>query len=203
MILAFGNKARHGKDTAASVVLNSGMQVKRVAFADALRKEITDATRQAGSLEKLFGSCVEPGVFIPKWVKLDKNPDMTDPLLPHGKHPFLMQWWGTNYRRTQDPDYWVKKWKEQVRNFDGIVVVSDLRFINEAKAIKSLGGYTVKIQRLNPDGSCYFDPDRDPGHLSEIELDEWNWDFLISAKSGQTDWLKKQVESLLEFVTSS
>lgn len=201
LILAFGNKARHGKDTAAAVVINSSkLPVKRVAFADALRQEITNATRKAGGSEELLGSCIEPGIEIPDWVKLDPNPDMTDPALPYGKHPLLMQWWGTNYRRSQDPDYWIKKWKDQVCNFDGIVVAPDVRFINEAAAVKSLEGYTIKIQRLNSDGSCYFDPYRDPTHASETDLDGWNWDFQLSAKSGQIEWLKKQVTSLLEYL---
>jgi hypothetical protein len=206
LILGFGNKARQGKDSAAAVVTEwafaKNIPVKRVAFADFLRKEVTQAVEDAGGLDMLLAKGPEPGIVIPSWVVLDKNPDMSDPLLPHGKHPKLLQWWGTEFRREQNPNYWVDKWRADAVGFSGIVVSPDTRFSNEAIAVVENGGYTINIRRLNEDGTQYFAADRPFDHPSEMALDSWNWDYRIIAKSGELDWLKTQVLGLVRNLIS-
>lgn len=60
----------------------------------------------------------------------------------------VLQWWGTEYRRGQDPDYWVKQTVERMTNAFASghsVVVDDSRFPNEREALKKLGGIEVYI----------------------------------------------------------
>lgn len=213
MILAFGNKARHGKDTACEAIkdfyarrrnqfyghglLPKIQDVRRVNFADELRREVTRAIDRAGSVHKLLSARID-GHILPEWVVADPSPDMGDPLLPHGKHPKLLQWWGTEYRRNEDPDYWVKKWFEQIDNFKGTVVTGDLRFLNEAKAVQYIGGKTINVTRLNVDGSKYYSSDRPMDHISEVELDGHNWDYYITCKTGQTALLGEQAITIAE-----
>lgn len=68
----------------------------------------------------------------------------------------LLQWWGTEYRRTQDESYWIKKaLKSNVKN----TVFTDVRFLNEALMILALGGIIIEIEGRR-DAAV-------PGHASE------------------------------------
>jgi hypothetical protein len=216
MIIGFGNKARYGKDTAADalvefyqaqkalaqahVLTTKIPNIKKVNFADALKREVTTAIKLHGSVEKLLYVGTDDGVEIPGWVMPDSNPPMNDPLCPFGKHSKLLQWWGTDYRRRQDSDYWVDKWEEQIDNFKGIVVVSDVRFQNEAKKIKALKGHLVNVTRVQKDGSRYVDPSRDQYHKSEVELDSYNWDYYIKVKDGDVALTGEQAITIAEYI---
>jgi hypothetical protein len=204
IVLGFGNKARQGKDTAAEAVVAFGLKndipVLKLGFADALRNEVTEAIRaNGGDVNDLLLNGPEPGISFPSWVIASPNPDMSDPLLPYGKHSKILQWWGTEYRRAQSENYWVDIVKQKVVGFNGVVAISDMRFINEAIATLELGGVTVNIRRLNEDGTQYFCTARDPGHQSETDLDDWNWDFRIIAKTGQGSFVKMQAVSVLKY----
>lgn len=216
MIIAFGNKARHGKDTCAQAVVDyynrksetfqlhgigKRVPVKHINFGDVLKKEVNDAIEAAGSAQALFNQGPQlGGPHFPDWVLMEEKPDMSDPKCPLGKYGKLLQWWGTEYRRTQDPDYWVKKWWESVKGYKGIVIASDLRFENEANAIQQASGHTVNVYRMNQDGSKYTDPTRDSNHRSEIELDNYNWDFYLTARTGQSALLGEQAVTLAEYL---
>ncbi len=67
-----------------------------------------------------------------------------------------------------------------------IIIISDLRFVNEAVAINSLGGQLVKINRNVPRGT-------DP---AEIDLMNWDiWDHIID-NNGTLNELNKKVITL-------
>lgn len=85
----------------------------------------------------------------------------------------LMQWWGTEYRRAQDDEYWLKKlwnWASsafQIHEGKWILLfVPDDRFPNEQAHLEhTLGAYTVRVDR----------PSVDTGdtHPSECALDSY------------------------------
>lgn len=70
-------------------------------------------------------------------------------------------------RECFDPDHWVKAWKSTVQNetigFD-IVLTDDVRFDNEAEAVKSVGGKIVYIE--SPGKNLTRDT-----HISEAGID--------------------------------
>ena len=218
MILAFGNKARHGKDTACEAILNyytglnkelakhygspvGSTRVKRVNFADALKQEVNKGIEQTGSIENLLAEMRKSNLFqVPDWVQPEPIPGMDDPQCPLGKHPKVLQWWGTEYRRAENQNYWIDKWKEQVSNFKGIVVCGDLRFWNEAEGVKELGGYTVNVERLNPEGTRFFATDRQKDHISETQLDGFNFDFYIKVATGHVALVEQQAITLAEYL---
>ncbi len=201
IIISFGNKSRQGKDTAVEGIKEwcerHDFPVLHVNFGDALKIEVTDGIREAGSVEDLI---LQMG--MPSWVVPTPNAEL-EPLSPYGKHVKVLQWWGTEYRRSQNPNYWVDKYTEKVLKFDGVVVTSDTRFVNEAINILELGGYNANARRLNEDGTQYFDPSRPANHISEIELDDWNWDFRIIAKTGEGSLVKLQAAQILKHVMAS
>lgn len=208
LVLGLGHKARHGKDSFARAVedyygmlsaatikhgVGRPVIVQRIAFATALRKETnkwlsTDEGRLWASGEQhlvyipeVVNGVADGRFAIPSWVVPDPNPEISIDT-PLGKHPKLLQWWGTEYRRAQDSQYWVKQWKATINPQADVVVTTDMRFKNEAAAIKEVGGYTVNVVRLNQDGSIYVDPSRPATHPSEIDLDGYNYDFAIHSK---------------------
>jgi hypothetical protein len=63
----------------------------------------------------------------------------------------ILQWWGTEYRREQDPDYWVKRardfYHQQLEAGASGLVNCSVRFVNEAQWVREEGGAVVRIQR--------------------------------------------------------
>jgi hypothetical protein len=138
-------------------------------------------------------------VILPHWVTPDPNPEVNE-RAPHGKHPKLLQWWGTEYRRTQDPEYWVKALVKGINPKADIVLVTDMRFENEATTIKKIGGYTVQVSRLNVDGTPFVDPMRPADHISEIQLGGYNYDFKITVKTGDLVLLEEWAITLVHYL---
>lgn len=201
IVLSFGNKSRNGKDTAAYGVKEWCDRHKfpylHVNFGDALKIEVTDAIREAGDVQVLITQ-----MGMPSWVQPTPNADL-EPLCPFGKHVKVLQWWGTDYRRAQNSNYWIDKRREKVVGFEGVVLASDMRFVNEAIDTIELGGYTANVRRLNEDGTQYFDPSRSAAHVSEIDLDSWNWDYRIIAKTGHAKVVKGQAKEILKFIIAT
>jgi hypothetical protein len=202
LIIGLGSKARQGKDSAAHAIQNyylnfnngfSGVTTGIFKFATALYQEVNKYLEVLTRTNK-FGRTLstedyswqnfyaERDVRIPEWVQPEPNAEVSE-LAPYGKHPKLLQWWGTNFRREQDADYWTKKLFVSIPNNIQIALITDVRFPNEAQGIKDRGGYLVNVQRINEDGSQYVAPDRPADHPSEVALDNWNWDAFIKSKN--------------------
>lgn len=171
LLIGLGHRARQGKNTAALAMLEAaplGSHARLFAFADALRAEVKTAIRQCGSAHNLVEGFKEMGL-MPDWVRAEYE----------GKQRSILQWWGTDYRRNQDPDYWTTR---LFRTFEvlqpDIAFVTDVRFPNEAKAIKAAGGYLVKCERLTaPDIEVHE-------HPSEAALDGYTgWNYYLRAET--------------------
>ena len=82
----------------------------------------------------------------------------------------LLQWWGTDVRRNEDPDYWIKKTAEEIDELPEYVrgaIIDDVRFPGEAQFIRNKAGQVVRIMPY--DG---WKGDQDTmGHESETALD--------------------------------
>jgi hypothetical protein len=147
-----------GKDFTLTALREMDIRFVRVSFADALRAEMT--------------------------VKL--NP--TDPFLFYTK-PYseevrrLLQWWGTDLRRADDPDYWVKKTEQfglKQAKLERWPVFTDVRFPNEADMIKRNGGIIVRVLapievRTERLGTI------PPNHASETAMDDYPVDMHITS----------------------
>jgi len=169
IIIGFGHKARNGKDTAVNAIIEArGGQydIRRYAFADELRSEI------AGQEANL---CQKHGVKYE----------------PDNRQRALCQFWGM-YRRKNDPFYWVNKVAARINTEKPqFALISDLRFENERIYIKSEGGITVRVIRLG-----FVNFAIDPNHISEVALDNAEFDFTISASS--VDELKSSAVEMFD-----
>lgn len=73
--------------------------------------------------------------------------------------------------RATDPHWFVRRWAERVRGVRPqiqTVVVDDVRFENEAEAVRSLGGHIVYLSRSDRESWMLPEPER--SHESEV----WN-----------------------------
>ena len=128
MLIGLVGKARSGKDTAADALVKA-FGAERYAFADPLKD----------MLEAAFGDKFREG-------------DRESPIPWLGKSPrHLMQTLGTEWgRELVHPDLWVllAESRRKVAEAKGVgMVVSDVRFLNEADWIMSSGGLLIEILR--------------------------------------------------------
>lgn len=224
LLLGFGSKARNGKDTAAEAIRDyyrtkaeharahvptwkGEVRTGIFKYADALYKEANEwlQTEEGRDWTK-FGATADiinatiDGFPLAQWVRPEPNAEISA-LAPYGKHPKLLQFWGTEYRRTNfGQDYWIKKTYASIPANLDIAMISDLRFPNEAEAVEQRGGYTVNVQRLRKDGTQYTDPSRPADHPSETALDNWNWNFKITSPDGHQAWTAQQAINLVEYL---
>lgn len=173
VIFGFGYRARSGKDTAvAEIIKQRGNEydIRHYSFADALKREVNAAAEEAGGMLNLltlqsrrFAMCNGYYKDFPDWVQYDPAAPMDDPACPFGKQRALLQWWGTEYRRASDQDYWVRQLANTIeREKPQIALITDMRFLNEVAFCEEYGE-TVKVHR--PDLPTLN------LHPSEIELD--------------------------------
>jgi hypothetical protein len=121
------------------------------------------------------------------------------------KDPELLQVVGTNIFRKYQPDVWVEVLLAQLdEERPDIAVISDVRFPNEAEAIRHAGGLLYKITRLADRGVPYVAPDRDPFHPSETALDDYlGWEHHFAITNGNTAGLKAAAQEIVARVTTA
>jgi hypothetical protein len=165
-IIGFGYQIGSGKDTAADVLCNEFGYVK-MRFADALKEAVS----------VVFGWPRE---------KLDDRKFKAKEDAFWGVTPrTILQRVGTEAMRQQiRDDVWIKALELRIKNFIRMgrvlpwIVVPDVRFVNEAEAVKSWGGIVVRIQR--PDNPFVHPDDAAIKHASETELDDYRcWDHTL------------------------
>jgi uridine kinase len=183
MILGFTGKAGSGKSTAcAHLLFKSDRPRVKVNFKDALvaeiKKNFAPLLDTIAGMEGMF-RLMNNGEYKVDQLFVDKPPLMRK----------LLQCYGTEVRRGDDPDYWIKKWKSKVAYTKEDVLVDDVRFLNEAEAVRDMGGVIIRIIRkdITDTGS----------HQSEQEMDQIQPDYTIVAeKDGQAE-VYRQVDEII------
>ena len=171
-LVGFCGRAGSGKDTAASY-LTTLFNYRKVAFADALRRataaitgwhvDVLNSPTFKNTLDARFG-CT-PRQF--------------------------MQRLGTEVGRNMDPDLWLKAWAATVHDTpeERGIVVTDVRFHNEAQAIRDAGGLLIRIKRPVADAAPVE-------HESEAHVDDLGAPLTVNNTGSHEDlWAK--LESLL------
>lgn len=164
-IIALTGAAGAGKDTVADILVTHARFTK-IAFADALRLEVAAAfnlggnasllaarhTKELPQPELALKNCSDLD-FIDMLASRDLPPAVTaEPWLSRPRSPRqILQLWGTEYRRAQNPDYWTQRLSARVQQLQAAgeirIVVTDLRFANEAAEIVHLGGTIWRVDR--------------------------------------------------------
>lgn len=148
-LIALTGRAMSGKDTAFGFLRELEPRIVRVAFADPLKQDVA----------KLFN--VEVG-------EIEARKPLFRPVL---------QAYGVARRELCGSDYWIQRAGlaiQAARKAGHPVVVTDVRFCNEAAYLRSLGGVLVRISRPRFDSAV-------PTHVSELESDQIEVDHLVEA----------------------
>jgi len=159
LIIAFGHKRQRGKNTVAlctkAILGHLGIKnVELTAFAEPIKNLI---------LTGIFGLSAEEieyhkTVPIPRIGKTSRE---------------LLQTIGTDYFRTEfGNDIWLNVFeREYITSKNNVVLISDMRFQNEANLVKKHDGFLIKVNR-----TISHAPEDD--HLSETALDNFEgWDY--------------------------
>lgn len=136
ILIGLTGKARSGKDTVADY-LAEHYRFKTTAFA----KPIKDGCKAMFGLtdEHVYGDLKE--VVIPEYGCSPRQ---------------MLQWCGTEFGREMvHPDIWLMQVRHQweamretaAETFHSGLVVTDVRFENEAELIRKLGGFVVHVER--------------------------------------------------------
>lgn len=171
-----------GKDTVAAMLCaelhKHGNSPAVIAFADALYAEVSaafnisvQALRERSTKETpldvlkvsrcnapWFSSVYSGSESIHVWLGVPRSPRQ------------ILQWWGTEYRRKQQPDYWVMRLLQMVHALRDAgrshIIITDVRFADEAQAIRSHGAQIWRVHRPNLMPSAN-------GHVSEVTGEEF------------------------------
>lgn len=186
ILLGLSSKARHGKDTFATMLASEFQEQEQMSFvslayADELKN---DLMKNFGlTREHLYGNLKEvPDERFPK-------PDGSGFWTPRE----IMQEYG-QWCRKIEPSHWVRRLyevidKEQLDN----VIITDIRQMNEIQPIFDRKGYHIRITRENADKIT------NSNHETEIALDEENYriDFHID-NSGTLDDLRRAAKGTVK-----
>ena len=140
-IIGFVGFISCGKDTAADYLVNYH-EFRRDSFANTLKDSISFVFGWDRIL--LEGRTKESREWretVDQWWATRLNmPDLTP--------RWILQHWGTEVCRNHfHDDIWIASLENKLRNTKDNIVISDVRFPNEMKAIKNLGGSVVRIKR--------------------------------------------------------
>lgn len=168
LIVGFGNKAQHGKDTAGEAVV-AYFEKERARFIKhygMTAPGLPPVAKLYKFAEALYRECREQHGMTEKDAPLLQKVGMA--------------------RRAENENYWVDQVAAAIdKDKPGIAVLTDVRFPNEAKFVHSRGGILVNVSRLNESGTPYVATDRPADHPSETALDNLRWDYYIKAFTGE------------------
>lgn len=185
MLLAFGHKARQGKDTAGEAV---------VEFYNRRRSIAQDVVAASANRKKGFTSS-EPNIrerFIKEYpeARIFKFADALYRVCreEYGmttKDAPLLQKVGDGRREAFGKTYWIDQLAPSIVEFrskGGIALITDVRYTNEGDWVNAQGGHMVNVRRLHDNGEPFITTDRDPNFISEVQLDNYNYEFYIVSK---------------------
>lgn len=181
-------RKRTGKDTVAGV-LATEFGFEKAAFADPLR-EVVEAIDPIVDYRTSYKT--GPGVIVPvrysEAVRVRTYEGAKD-AYPEVRQ--VLQRLGTDGIRKLDTDFWVRIALGRIDARTTPLVLTDVRFPNEAEAIVDRGGWIVRVLR---DGTK-----TDGEHVSESALDDYPEDFTIS-NNGTLEELRGVVRTVAQAI---
>lgn len=175
MIIGLSGYARSGKDTVAGMLM--GLHgYERVAFADKIRELLYEMDPLV--MHNYMDFRLQDVIDSKGW-------EIAKTEFPEVRR--LLQDLGVGARKLFGDTFWVDQVVGQFGHswwgYDTNVVITDVRFINEAQAIKGKGG---QIWRINRPGTEAIND-----HVSEHDLDGWDFDVVIENDSDMPALIKK------------
>jgi hypothetical protein len=192
MIIGFCGFIGSGKDTAADYLINEH-QFRRDSFANALK----DSVSQVFGWDRVL---LEGRTKEGREWREQIDPWWAERLsIPHLTPRWVLQYWGTEVcRQGFHDDIWIASLENRIRKTKDNIVISDVRFPNEMKAIKNAGGKVVRIKR-GPEPVWFQDaanvnagPKNMNWTISKLKLEE------LKIHSSETSWIGYPLDSIIE-----
>jgi hypothetical protein len=169
-VIVVSGKAQHGKDSTARIF-------KEIAEEDGKKVLIT---HYADYLKYI---CKE-------WFGWDGKKD--------DKGRTILQHVGTNLARTNHENVWVNVVIESLKAFGeeyDYVLIPDCRYINEIEMMKdNFDTLSMRVERIGFESKLTHEQ---KNHISEVALDNYNFDYMISVLGG-VEYLETEVRMLYE-----
>lgn len=173
--VAFLGPMRCGKDSIATYLVNSH-RYKRLAFADNLKWEIAEIMQMMTNKQ---------------WTLEDIDLNKT-------RFRMGLQWWGTEIRRFDNPNYWIDQVEMQIQTNlqteNSSLVVTDTRFLNE---IQMLEKYDFTFIRIEPDEGLLIGA-KGLDHVSEQEWKSYSTPHVVKNRYGYFGDFIRGVREILE-----
>lgn len=210
ILFAMSGKMGAGKDTIgdeiAKFVEDKDFEVSKTSYAEPLRKEISEITIEVEfgvPIDELTDKYKTTEEEIYRLVELIDGYSIYEKTAETRR---AMQYWGTDVRRKQNPNYWVNKTVQAVLDSinSGIsIYVTDVRFPNEADAIVDLGGKLIRLEvptSVRADRIGSRDGNRPTeeslAHSSETGLDNYTFKDVFDGCSS-IDAISKEVSDYI------
>jgi hypothetical protein len=210
MIIGFVGFIGSGKDTAADYLVNFH-EFRRDSFANTLK----DAVAAVFGWDRVLleGRTKEAREWREQvdtwWAERLGMPNLTP--------RWVLQYWGTEVCRIGfHDDIWIASLENKMRKTSDNIVISDVRFPNEIKAIHNAGGIVVRVKRgdnpewydaavsanAGPNGNATWSISRSKLEKLKIHASETAWvggdiDYIISNDTSIDD-LFNQIKNLVE-----
>jgi hypothetical protein len=156
LIIGLGYKAGVGKDTVANALVEAGFV--KVGFADAVK-----------------AACGAVCGFNFRQLYVAGEKDRVDPFWGFSPRT-AMQVMGSALRNNLAPDVWIRSLMRRIDTElqDKNIVICDVRYPNEAEAIKAAGGYVIRVERP---GLVTAMSEAEQVHESEVSMNAYaDWD---------------------------
>lgn len=156
MIIGLSGYAQSGKDTVAQILVDN-YGFTRIAFADKIRDFLYEVNPMVGCSPSGY---LKDLVDLKGWDSAKQEPQVRR----------LLQDLGVGARKMFGEDFWINQALKDT-NFGDLYVITDVRFINEADAIKLSAGQVWRVTR--------------PGvtavnaHVSETQMDDYPVDHFV------------------------
>ena len=176
MIIGLSGYARSGKDEVAKILVEE-YGYTRAAFADKIREFLYETNPQIG------GNRLQHLIDTYGWEVAKSQPEV--------RH--LLQSIGVGARKLLGDDIWIYQVLKDLHPSDK-VVISDVRFINEAECIGARGGQLWRIKRTGLEAVN--------SHVSEHDMDGYPVDKILK-NEGTLEDLRTLVRTRMEFTLNA
>jgi len=146
LIFGIAGVARCGKDTLGKYLMQklqkNGFPCLTISFASALKHDLDDFLKDKLNISAFTENNAEKDIIRPILVS-----------------------YGTDVCRKLDQNYWINKIEKKVKssiNNKIIVIITDVRYENEAKWIKQNGGFVIHLSRMGQKPANFQEKLNDP-----------------------------------------
>lgn len=193
MIIGIVGRARVGKDTFASILAEELFDSTRfrfvlIAYATELKKRLQYDFDL--SYEQLWGSEKETPDF--RYKKRDSDNSFWTARE-------IMQFIGTECYRSVDSDFWVKQLFRIIDDNEySNVIITDIRFPEEAVPVSDRGGYLIKVTSVRE-----LEEINGNSHSSEVSMDNYDKIDYHVKNDGTIDELRGIAKQVVKFILKS